>query len=1854
MWWHHTGYSRNEGAEIFEGIAALGFAGSTIRGHSVQDATAMRDYILHGHIYQDDLWLRRKALDWSGAGNTSKQLVFARNSSTLEPTLFGTSTQRPLAASSFSAGGSDGFGKTAKTLFAPEPQEVPANAARHDVSELIRHHGQRVDGAGSHFTMFDINGGMFGWLKGKGEQFVQDIFHETLDPVCQVDMSPSEAWEKAVVLDIGSNTGFYGLLALAKGCAVVFVEPQPECNVLISQSIRESGLDERKVRRVQQPVGRQEEWGKSLAVWPGNHCSGRFPVENAERGHKDAFGSDGASQDTQMATQIPFLPVSDMLELVGLSDSSKIQLIKVDTEGNELQILEAMLPLLQSWQISNMVVEVTPMWWHHTGYSRNEGAEIFEGIAALGFAGSTIRGHSVQDATAMRDYILHGHIYQDDLWLRREALDWSGAGNTSKQLVFARNSSTLEPTLFGTSTQRPLAASSFSAGGSDGFGKTAKTLFAPEPQEVPANAARHDVSELIRHHGQRVDGASSHFTMFDINGGMFGWLKGKGEQFVQDIFHETLDPVCQVDMSPGEAWEKAVVLDIGSNTGFYGLLALAKGCAVVFVEPQPECNVLISQSIRESGLDERKVRRVQQPVGRQEEWGKSLAVWPGNHCSGRFPVENAERGHKDAFGSDGASQDTQMATQIPFLPVSDMLELVGLSDSRKIQLIKVDTEGNELQILEAMLPLLQSWQISNMVVEVTPMWWHHTGYSRNEGAEIFEGIAALGFAGSTIRGHSVQDATAMRDYILHGHIYQDDLWLRREALDWSGAGNTSKQLVFARNSSTLEPTLFGTSTQRPLAASSFSAGGSDGFGKTAKTLFAPEPQEVPANAARHDVSELIRHHGQRVDGASSHFTMFDINGGMFGWLKGKGEQFVQDIFHETLDPVCQVDMSPGEAWEKAVVLDIGSNTGFYGLLALAKGCAVVFVEPQPECNVLISQSIRESGLDERKVRRVQQPVGRQEEWGKSLAVWPGNHCSGRFPVENAERGHKDAFGSDGASQDTQMATQIPFLPVSDMLELVGLSDSSKIQLIKIDTEGNELQILEAMLPLLQSWQISNMVVEVTPMWWHHTGYSRNEGAEIFEGIAALGFAGSTIRGHSVQDATAMRDYILHGHIYQDDLWLRREALDWSGAGNTSKQLVFARNSSTLEPTLFGTSTQRPLAASSFSAGGSDGFGKTAKTLFAPEPQEVPANAARHDVSELIRHHGQRVDGASSHFTMFDINGGMFGWLKGKGEQFVQDIFHETLNPVCQVDMSPGEAWEKAVVLDIGSNTGFYGLLALAKGCAVVFVEPQPECNVLISQSIRESGLDERKVRRVQQPVGRQEEWGKSLAVWPGNHCSGRFPVENAERGHKDAFGSDGASQDTQMATQIPFLPVSDMLELVGLSDSSKIQLIKIDTEGNELQILEAMLPLLQSWQISNMVVEVTPMWWHHTGYSRNEGAEIFEGIAALGFAGSTIRGHSVQDATAMRDYILRGHIYQDDLWLRRDSTSKQLVFSRDSSTLEPTLFGTSTQRPLAASSFSAGGSDGFGKTAKTLFAPEPQEVPANAARHDVSELIRHHGQRVDGASSHVTMFDINGGMFGWLKGKGEQFVQDIFHETLDPVCQVDMSPGEAWEKAVVLDIGSNTGFYGLLALAKGCAVVFVEPQPECNVLISQSIRESGLDERKVRRVQQPVGRQEEWGKSLAVWPGNHCSGRFPVENAERGHKDAFGSDGASQDTQMATQIPFLPVSDMLELVGLSDSSKIQLIKVDTEGNELQILEAMLPLLQSWQISNMVVEVTPMWWHHTGYSRNEGAEIFEGIAALGFAGSTIRGHSVQDATAMRDYILRGHIYQDDLWLWRKWI
>jgi len=295
------------------------------------------------------------------------------------------------------------------------PAGVPG-AMAHSMGEVVSNPNE------GHFTMFDVNNVMFSWVKGQAsEHFVQDIFHKSLDGKCSKDMSPEEAWKKAVVLDIGANTGFFGLLALAHGCAVVFVEVQPECNALISRSIEVSGFNLDKVKMVKQPLGGQQQVGKTLNIQPWNHCEGRFPIVNKEKGVAGAYGADANNPVNAGVRKVPFLTVESMLQSVGLDKRlDALQLAKIDTEGNELQILEGFLPVLRRTPMANIVVEVTPMWWQHTGHTREEGSHVFEQLGDLGYVGRVMGGTQMHGGNAIRQHIRLYRGIQEDLWLRQE------------------------------------------------------------------------------------------------------------------------------------------------------------------------------------------------------------------------------------------------------------------------------------------------------------------------------------------------------------------------------------------------------------------------------------------------------------------------------------------------------------------------------------------------------------------------------------------------------------------------------------------------------------------------------------------------------------------------------------------------------------------------------------------------------------------------------------------------------------------------------------------------------------------------------------------------------------------------------------------------------------------------------------------------------------------------------------------------------------------------------------------------------------------------------------------------------------------------------------------------------------------------------------------------------------------------------------------------------------------------------------------------------------------------------------------------------------------------------------------
>lgn len=272
---------------------------------------------------------------------------------------------------------------------------------------------------GMDFVMYDTDGSMYRWLQTPGEHFVQDAFHESLRRNCRKDSSPEDAWNNTV-LDIGSNTGFFGLLALKYGCAVAFVDPQPYCMDLVRKSISANKFDSAKFRIIAHPLGADADAGKVLQVQPLNRCEGRFPIVNLERGHEDAFGANSSVAGDSFG--VNFLPAAKAVQSLPLPQGATILMAKIDTEGNELRILEGLKPIFTQMRVLNIMVEITPMWWKHTGYTRSDGAHIFAELGALGFQGRTVQRASFAEMDTpekIKSYVLYDDIYQDDLWLHR-------------------------------------------------------------------------------------------------------------------------------------------------------------------------------------------------------------------------------------------------------------------------------------------------------------------------------------------------------------------------------------------------------------------------------------------------------------------------------------------------------------------------------------------------------------------------------------------------------------------------------------------------------------------------------------------------------------------------------------------------------------------------------------------------------------------------------------------------------------------------------------------------------------------------------------------------------------------------------------------------------------------------------------------------------------------------------------------------------------------------------------------------------------------------------------------------------------------------------------------------------------------------------------------------------------------------------------------------------------------------------------------------------------------------------------------------------------------------------------------
>jgi len=244
------------------------------------------------------------------------------------------------------------------------------------------------------------------------------------------------------------------------------------------------------------------------------------------------------------------------------------------------------------------------------------------------------------------------------------------------------------------------------------------------------------------------------------------WVfKDPGEHFVLSVFRRVLHngDACSADA----AGQRPVVLDIGANEGFFGLLATAWGCRAVFFEPQPGCQKMIRAAFARNSFSPSTARLVPHPVAEppavinvSADVQLCLGGWPF-HSSVKRTSSSLERPPRELarfFESDRTFNVTSVDLSDRVLFDPDAIETAG----REIMLAKVDVEGGELSVLRAMLPLLRRRRVRHLVVELTPGWWscrhareptecrrQRSANGHEESNELWAAIEALGYVASS-------------------------------------------------------------------------------------------------------------------------------------------------------------------------------------------------------------------------------------------------------------------------------------------------------------------------------------------------------------------------------------------------------------------------------------------------------------------------------------------------------------------------------------------------------------------------------------------------------------------------------------------------------------------------------------------------------------------------------------------------------------------------------------------------------------------------------------------------------------------------------------------------------------------------------------------------------------------------------------------------------------------------------------------------------------------------------------------------------------------------------------------------
>lgn len=214
------------------------------------------------------------------------------------------------------------------------------------------------------------------------------------------------------------------------------------------------------------------------------------------------------------------------------------------------------------------------------------------------------------------------------------------------------------------------------------------------------------------------------------------------------------------------------------------------------------------------------------------------------------------------------------------------------------------------------------------------------------------------------------------------------------------------------------------------------------------------------------------------------------------------------------------------------------------------------------------------------------------------------------------------------------------------------------------------------------------------------------------------------------------------------------------------------------------------------------------------------------------------------------------------------------------------------VLDIGANTGIYGLVAASHGFNAFLFDYQPQCQEWQRAAIVINHL-EHLAHVVPHALGRTD--NLTLRVSPQIPCVGHLRASTAYTFHQQVEGLDPRS----------FYNITTK-RLDDLYTGERVLLVKIDTEGFEAEVISGMTRLLREKRIANILMECSPVIWREFRMDRRRVAEEIAGLWDAGFTDVTFFRNQQEAGEDMHfanrshflDTLQRGNFEQNDVYLR--------------------------------------------------------------------------------------------------------------------------------------------------------------------------------------------------------------------------------------------------------------------------------------------------------------------------------------------------------------------